>query len=434
MKNIIKLSLCFAVAMSFAPEAFAKGGGSCTAKIVNKCKSAGRAIGETGDMSVTGLGAREGGTLVGGAATERGRRMGVAAGECQASASECDKCPPAEREQCKKAVGDAAGDMKAQSAGMGDAGAMMGAIAGLAAAMLPMLMKKDEEEEEKQQQNPNSALQCGQNGCTIDCSKNDAYNYAQCDAQLAASCMNAMSDWRCVNFANRYCNGTGVGSPYCNRAVAYQFCSPGGRDLCPSCLQLQKETSPGCVANPAACIGQNSPEETERMRATCPQDPVFAGAGNAGFGGVAGGLPAPGPVPVAGPTPNPGLPPPILPAGTNGGTGGTGGTTGGGGTGTIVTSSVGGGRDSYKDKITGGLTAKQEAAAGQGGGGYGAQSAGGGDVGGTGGRDTAGTGGYKPASTGPAPDVNGQYGPSLFTTASQIIRNRCAEAKFFHCP
>lgn len=436
--KLTKLILCFAVTMSFSPEAFAKGG-SCTAKIVGKCKKAGHEIGGT-DMAI---GDFEGSTAVGskkasGALGGKKTAMSAAAGECASSAAECDKCPPAEREQCKKEVGQAAGDMQAQSAAMGDAGAMLGAAAGLLGAMLPMLMKKDEEEENKQQQNPNAAMQCNQQGqCTLDCSKNDAFQYPACAAQLSNSCMNAMSDFRCVNFANRYCNAEGVGTPYCNRALAYQFCSAGGKDQCPTCMWLQKVNSPACAEDPALCLEHPTAAATEAQRPYCPNDPVFVGVGNAGYGGVAGGGTQPPGGGTVNPPTNPNLPPPILPAGTGGtgtGTGGTagggtGGTTGGGKT--IVTQTAGG-RETHRNNPTGGYGA-QTANGGTGAGGTGGAT---GTTGGTAGRDTAGTGGYRTASTssGPTSDINGEHGPSLFSTASQVIRNRCANAQFFHCP
>ncbi len=416
MKPLIKFILCLSLTnLIVLPEAFAKGG-SCTAKIVGKCKTAGRAAGETD--AVTGGASNPGILGVGAAATGTGRRMAAAGEECKASAADCEKCPPAEREQCKKEVEGAAGDMKAQSAGMGDAGAALGAIAGLAGALIPLLMKK-EEEEKPPAQDPNAAMQCNNGVCTVDCSKNDAFNYQGCNDKLAASCKNAMSDWRCVSFANRYCNAEGVGSQFCNSAVAYAFCAPGGHDMCPSCLQLQKENSPACIQNPALCIGQNSPDETEKLRGACPNDPVFVGGGTPGFqtGPLAGGGVNPVP-PTAGGT-NPNLPPPVLPAGgVNGGN-----PPAGGGGGTVAVQSVGGsqpGRDAHNNNPTGGA------------GGIAAQSAAG-AVGGTPTRDMAG-GGMRTASVGPAPDVNGQFGPSLFATSSQVIRSRCAAGRFMNCP
>lgn len=438
----MKIVLVVVLSLLLPLEAFAAAGG-CAQKIVEKCKSKGREIGGTGDMSVAGMGAGEGGTMLSGAAGERGRKMGEAAGQCAASASECDKCPPAEKEQCKQQVGQAAGEMKEQSAAMGDASAALGAIAGLAGAMLPMLMKKDEEEEEQLQQDPNAARQCNKNGqCIVYCDKNDSYRYAECDTQLAASCMNAMSDGRCVNFANRYCNSTGVGSPYCNRALAYQFCSrtdangnrPAGIDQCPTCAWLAKTSSAGCTQSPAECLQQPSAEAIESQRPYCPNDPIFVGIGNAGFGGVAGtGTGAGGTAPT-----DPNLPPPILPAGgTNGGTGGStgtgGGNAGGGGGGgpVVVTQSAVGGRDALRNNPLGSAST-----GGGGGGGYSTSST----TGASGGRDTASAagGGYATASAsgsgGPVSDVNGEFGPSLFATASQVIRNRCVAGRFYHCP
>jgi hypothetical protein len=53
-----------------------------------------------------------------------------------------------------------------------------------------------------------------------------------------------------------------------------------------------------------------------------------------------------------------------------------------------------------------------------------------------GGREFASAGGMKPASvaSGPATDVEGQYGPSLFTTSSQVIRRRCQAGRLNNCP
>lgn len=381
---------------SYVPlEATAAGGGSCSQKIVAKCKSSGQAAGQTGFTGGSGM---YGNASTGSAETlAAGARVGAAAKDCKASAKQCDQCPEAEREQCKKDVEGAAGNMEAQSAGMGDAGAAMGAIAGMMAGILPMLLQKKKEDEQNKANE--SALR--PDG-SIDCSKNDAYMFTQCDEQLSTACKNAMTDPRCVNFAGRYCPSTGSGTPYCNTVAAYNYCSPGGRDTCPSCLQLQKESSEACQLDPAQCLAQNSAAELQKARAQCPTDPIFAAmpASSATSPVVA----VPGATPVAGGgVNNPNLPPVVLPK-------------------SLSTASVNGTatRDAYSNNPSGQVSSGASSAS---------SSAGSGS--GTAIRDTAA---IRTASVGPAPDVVGPYGPSVFATSSQVIRSHCAAGKFLNCP
>jgi hypothetical protein len=422
MMNTYKYILCFSLTlMTYAPPAPAKaGGGGCpTQELLNKCRANGMMAGAT-QGGLNGGGGMYGSTAdassqIGAA----GVRVGAAAGQCAASAADCAKCTdPQQKQACEQAVGNAAGQMAQQSAGMGgDASSLLSAAAMMAAAALPMLMQQQQQDDTPPPIPYQGALR--PDG-TVDCAKPDAWQFAACDDKMAETCKVAMSDSRCIHFANRYCNAAGVGTQYCGTVVAYNFCSDGTKNNCPSCLQLQKETSETCIQSPATCLAQNSPEETEKFRATCPNDPVFVGNGNPVQ--VANGtpaLPGPGTAQGNGPPPaNPGLPAPILPASKNPS----------GGPGQIAVMSVkgsqpgtqpGSNRDAYNNNPTG------KAGSGSG---YSAMS---GSFGSGSARDVA-SGTIR--STGPAPDVNGQFSPSLFATSSQVIRTHCALGKFNNCP
>jgi len=372
---------------------------------------------------------------------------------CETQAAKCKETDPKCKGKCeeiKKNAGQMAtacvaagtgttGGMetaKAASASGGDSSGMMGALlgAGLGAAAM-MMMQKDNQQEQQQQQMPyNGALQA--NG-TIDCSKPDALVYRDCNANMEARCASILDDPTCQQFSSRYCGptvtgttqivaqpqtppnvafgvdpstlygavGEGVASQYCRGVSGWNYCKTSGRQSCPSCLQIQRNQSAACAQNPALCLAQNSAGEMESARTSCPTDPAFADPNYASSAAVnaqnGGSLPAV-------------VLPQSVAAGNNGGSG----SNSGGG---ISTQSVGGGtREGAASNIN------SQAAYGGAGSAYAPASTG------VGGREFASAGGYKAA--GPASDVEGQYGPSLFTTSSQVIRRRCAAGRLNNCP
>ncbi len=452
LKNLFSALIVVSVSAIYVPETQAAG--ACAQKVIGKCQAGGREAGNTDASAGNNLfGNSTTGSTETGAA---GRRMSEAAGACRDMKKQCAKCPPAERQECEKGLDGAAGQMDAQSASMGDASAMMGAIAGLAAAAMAMAnQQKKEDEEEK---NDSAFLGNGQ----YDCTKNDAYQFSACDNILAKSCRNAMEDPRCVAFSNRLCaagaGAAGANVGFCNFAAAYGFCRPGGRDQCPSCMRLLNLGSADCQANPAACIPSNSATVTAAtLPAACGQDPLVLA--DPQIAAALGGGAQFGQAPVNGAPPGgAGLAPPVLPGGGNAPVGGGGGNppvvnpggggapiVGGGGGGPPVPPPVGNGG--------GGGVGIAGAAQRDGGAPVGSAngvnaSAGGGGVaagtvisiasvggGGGGGAIREGQGGGRAvANAGPAPDVSAQYGPSVFAVGTQTIRNKCAAGKFMHCP
>lgn len=473
-KKLVASIIALAMTATLIPE-MARAG-SCSEKIINRCKDGGRdAWNGGGDL---GSGMYGGTSSLSSANQSQGIKMGQAASACKDMKGQCKSCPKAEQQECEKGLDKAGGEMKAQSASMGDMSSMLGAMAGLAAAAMQMANQQDKDEQQQQQNN--SALQ--PNG-QIDCSKQDAYMFPDCDSLLSASCKNAMEDPRCTAFANRYCGGQGVsaagvigpgvpyggagqgvGSMFCGFVAAYGYCRSGGHDSCPSCLRLQKESSQVCQSNPAMCLAQNSPEVLANSRAQCAGDPVYAdpsvagaaafvngngtqmpttgGAGSPiavlpGQGGGGGGTPVVNPVAGGGGgTTNPVVPrPPVVPAPGLGNPpvvnpgGGVPPVGNGGGNGVGIAS-----RDGTPNGTANAIRVSP------GGNGVAAgtvitlASVGGGNGGSH--RDVAGTGGIRPSSAnlgGPAPDVQGQYGPSLFTVGSTAIRSRCAAGLLLNC-
>lgn len=353
-----------------------------------------------------------------------------------------------------------------KSGGGGD-GAMMGALMGaaLGAGMAMMMQKKKEEEAAAAQQQVayNGALQA--NG-SIDCSKPDAMAYRDCAPQIEARCRTILDDPTCQQFSAGYCGGgapatimvqpqtppnvtfgvnpatlyaaggEGVGSQYCQGVMSWNFCKTAGRETCPSCQQIQRNQSPACAQNPALCIAQNSISEVEKAKAYCPTDPAFA---NPTFS-AGGALGAPA---IAG------APAVVLPQSVGGGVANTGvngavAAKSGGGISTQSASVAGGGQgqsqagEAAREGISNG-SSQANYANGNGGGGRGGVigSSGGSRASVGGGREFASAGGMKPSTasaSGPASDVEGQYGPSLFSTSSQVIRRRCAAGRLNNCP
>ena len=464
--------LLFAAILFVYPVDFAFA--NCGQSLINECKKAGtaaRGVTEAGGKSARG-------NLQGGAedwsnALNAGSAaMSTAASKCRSSKSRCkQQCTtPQDIKKCEEDVENAAASLGSEAGQLGGAGADAGQTAqsaggggeglgqalGAMAPLLAALMQKKQEEKKKEE---DGALQ--PNG-SIDCSKGDAYIYQDCNEQLSAACRNAPEDGRCVNFANRYCSGSasggapavlppaqtvrtgsglaiasappmgqqgeGIGTDFCGFVAAYNYCKSGGRDNCPSCRQLQRESSAFCAQNPSSCIGQNSPEQVARARTTCPTDPIFANPTYAqpGFSNVATGSGAP-PTPVTGGAP-------VM-----------GGAPIGGGSGAPVPVAVlpqsansraaGGGmreaaaRGAASDSASGGASAS-------GGSANGATSGGRADVAAGGGRIMPSSSSPQAATSnaGPAPDVQGMNGPSVFAMGTQVIRSRCAAGKLVNCP
>ena len=290
-------------------------------------------------------------------------------------------------------------------------GSMMPALLGAAAGGLAawMLMKKDKKDDEDADSD-SALLPNGQ----IDCSKDDAYRYAPCDSNLEATCKAAPDTPNCVNFQARYCGGNianppaviapsggiegavgaGVGTAFCKFSLAHNFCKTSGRELCPSCAQLATTKSPACQANPALCLAQNSPDQINQAKNTCPTDPLFSDPAWANGGGSQ-------------------VPPSV--AGTNPPA-------------VILPQSVGGSVDGAVREGGSGQEVILPAASG-----YQTQSAGFGDrLAGSG--ATGGAARRAVSSTRPASDVEGKYGPSLFAVSTNVIKAHCLAHRYPTCP
>lgn len=136
---------------------------------------------------------------------------------------------------------------------------------------------KDEDENGESAKNEDGTLNCNS---TLNIQEPDCYH------TFEANCQYDQSMTGCSKFTNHYCgmtsgssissvNAPGFGTTYCQYQVAFRYCKPGGKDDCPSCQELENMKKPECMANPALCAGQNSPEQMEQAKQSCPTDPKF---------------------------------------------------------------------------------------------------------------------------------------------------------------
>lgn len=133
------------------------------------------------------------------------------------------------------------------------------------------------------------------------CSDSSGVRYSDCNDHYVKQCPAQMGSDSCTKFSDRYCNlgtadagndnqadrlqskknyvvdkkGEGMGSEYCKLANAHRFCQVSGRSECPSCQNLSMNSSFTCVYNPSSCRPQNSTEQIEKARSSCPSDPMF---------------------------------------------------------------------------------------------------------------------------------------------------------------
>lgn len=320
----------------------------------------------------------------------------------------------------------------------GGGGDMMGMImgAGIGGLMGYMMAKKMNEDKEKAEEAnkppPDGALL--PNG-QIDCSKSDAYMYGECNAWLEANCSGSTTP-QCKAFENRYCStdgklgkasdgfvGEGIGTPFCKNSVAVQFCKGQNRTMCPSCLGLARNNSAACQQDPSLCLAQNSPEQINEAKKSCPTDPAFADPNYTAGGGSQvpdqvnnGSLPAVVlPQSVAAKAANG-----MAPASVGGGSSGS--SLGSAGSQTAKGASEGAIREGAPSGVVEGSSGSA----------YVAGAAASGVA-----RDVASTKGvnYRTASAEGRPsDVEGPFGPSLFKTSSDVIKSRCDAGKFNNCP
>lgn len=491
----------------------------CGQKLVNACQAKALAVGKQYGVKLASLqGGMEGNASgLSGSSAEASLRMDGIADECIKSANQCAAgCTVPEPQkksaiaECQNKLKQMGADFRADAASLagtaGDAAKTAGAVdtdqtggtggnggsgggmgmlgtAALAAGagLLGYMMGKKGSSDDKNEDDGAFNPQTGQ----LNCSKDDAYEYMDCNTTLASACAAKIngnsyaSDKLCQNFSNRFCASTsssssavttvaatangpakgGVGEGlsqnpgYCQQVLAFNFCQGSGRGECPSCLQLVANRAPACANNPALCLAQNSPEQLNQAKQTCPTDPVFSNPNMITGGQVATGISGGAPLPVA-----------VLPSGSsaaqvvNAGTSATGTTTAtagansqlaattgsstnGSSNGTVVTFSTASVKGGASEAVAGGATREggggsQYASGGAGGSGmnpvgYGSRNAGNSrEIAAAGG----GAGNMRPSSVGPAPDVQGQFGPSVFAMGTQVIRQRCQAGKLNNCP
>ena len=339
--------------------------------------------------------------------------------------------------------------------GGGNSNAMMTGLMGaaLGAGLMMMMQKKDDDQQ--QQQMPQmpylGALQA--NG-SIDCSKPDALAYRDCNSFMENRCKTILDDPTCQQFSARYCGPTagggappavqpltppgvvfgvdpatlygaqseGVGSPYCRGVSGWNFCKVGGRGSCPSCLQIQRNQSPACAQNPALCLAQNSLSEIEKAKVSCPTDPAFADPAFA----AGGGSQVPGIIAAGG------LPAVVLPQSVSTGSGSTVST---GGISTQSARAAPSNGEAMREGSTNGYSQAGYASANGSVSGGGVSTSLKAGVGREFASASGAAAGFQPSNmSGPASDVQGQFGPSLFSTSSQVIRQRCQAGRLNNCP
>lgn len=323
--------------------------------------------------------------------------------------------------------------------------ALLGAAAGFGAAKL-MDKDKDKKDKDKDANKSQDAVVCdANNNCAVDCTKDTAWEYSDCNEQEATACASNLSDSTCQQFSGRYCsvdaaegttvdgytkdkNGEGIGTAFCDKVAATNYCAASGRDQCPSCLQLNNSQLAACQANPSLCLAQNTAAQIEQAKTTCPDDPIFA---NPEY--TAGGSAT-----VTDPNaPDPVVSDPNATAVTA--TDATSNSASAPSSTSFVTASA----NSPAAVASSAMGQAPDVASGSGSTGFNSGGMGGGmGVASVGGRTASGgilPGRVASASAsgginrGPASDVSGQYSSSLFLESSQAIAKRCQQGRLLHC-
>lgn len=292
--------------------------------IPDQCKALGTAAGTALTTGMTSA-ANQQGNIPGqasglaSATGSCGTNFTNAASQCSALKSKCDTCSQSEQDSCRKQIDsmittytaqagsctkDSSSALKTQSTSNSgqDLSSLM-TTALTAGALAYMMANNNKGSDSTSSSTSNAAL----TKSGLDCSKSDAWRYVDCDSTFVSSCAYTGSDSTsttgygstiCTQFVNRYCatsvttgtsvsldgsnyytrdsTGAGLGSTFCQNQVAASYCTTSGRDLCPSCQQLQRSISEGCIADPSSCLAENSTDTLEAAKTTCPTDPMFS--------------------------------------------------------------------------------------------------------------------------------------------------------------
>ncbi|MGZ3722546.1 MAG: hypothetical protein ACXVA9_06430 [Bdellovibrionales bacterium] len=260
-----------------------------------------------------------------------------------------------------------------------------------------------------------------------------AATLSKCTDTLVAKCTPGLSsaaqnDPTCDKFTARFCNanptsstpdttsadttptvnadtnrpGSGVGTSYCNTAIAKNFCQAPGRAKCATCQNYRATTSDDCKNNPSSC-------QTTQFSASCPDaEPILAttppsgtsptGGGDSMGGGGGGGGDRFSPAGPAGAGNKEGIV-----AGKSDGPNMNMAVSEGGGSGSSYDSSNDSFASKYRiPKFGGGMAGAKPASA---------------------------SASRVPAST----DVANTSGPSLFNISSMAIQNMCNANRLRHC-
>jgi hypothetical protein len=138
---------------------------------------------------------------------------------------------------------------------------------------------------------------------TTDCGKVDSYNNPDCNEKMLKDCAGS-STAKCESFGFRYCTpgasggtGEGVGTEHCKKRVAENFCKDEGKNICPTCKQMQMQNSDVCKDRSSPCVAQSTAQQLEEAKKSCPTDPIFTdpklaasgSSGGLGSSGATGG-------------------------------------------------------------------------------------------------------------------------------------------------
>lgn len=420
----------------------------------------------------------------------------AAASACLKFSDDCNNACDKQKDpngfnKCKQAVVVAANKLYADGTSFkldGSDWALIATLAGTAGvgalALSHMGGSSSQQQPQPSPSSTPSTSQALQPNCSLNCQYADSYKYADCNTFLTQACanygiqtstttttttpvtgtiissggMSAQPD--CASFNARYCSqtqaaatsgqcnlantnpqqiaqlnmagsGEGYSTTYCQNWIASTWCSAdSSRSVCPSCRQLQTNLSSTCQtsSDPASCLA-NQTTSTTTDSTVCAGDPLSQPGGSlAGVGTTSGSTPitslpdstfvTPGPTASTSTSTSTtsSLPTADTSAAvssqvkTQSSSAGTREVAGGG---TLPS-------DTYSGGSSGGVST-----------GYQTSSVNS-DMIAAGGVIVA-RGGSATPSRGPASDVQGQTGPSLFSTGSQAISKWC-HAKVQNCP
>lgn len=222
-------------------------------------------------------------------------------GDCPVAKQDQAKIPGTEQNSCIAPIAAMMGKLGDGANAAQNAADQAGKTAGATPGMPPIPPIPPPSPSPDKPQTPTTPTDTAAKDCKTD--PNAATN-SLCKDQMVTACTSAYTTnsttSQCDLFTAQFCNatsssaastptdttttpigggtrpGAGVGSPYCQLAIAHNFCQDPARSQCATCQNYRQTTSPACQADPSKCAQDNSQQQLAASSCPVTEPPLTA--------------------------------------------------------------------------------------------------------------------------------------------------------------